>query len=43
MQQVNASWRFTFSGSVAHHSVSAGDCLSGAKDLTIHLPTCGTI
>jgi hypothetical protein len=24
-------------------SVGAGDCLSGAEDSTIHLPTCGTI
>jgi hypothetical protein len=43
MQRVNASWRFTFSGSVAHHSVSAGDYSSGAEDLTIHLLTCDTI
>ena len=33
MQQLRASWRFTFSGSVAHRSVSAGDCLFGAEDL----------
>jgi hypothetical protein len=38
MRRVHASWRFTFSGSVAHHSVGAGDCSSGAEDLTIHLP-----
>jgi hypothetical protein len=35
--------RFTFSGFVAHRSVGASDCLSGVKDLTIHLLTCNTI
>jgi hypothetical protein len=43
MQQLRASWRFTFLGSVAHRSVGAGDCLSGVEDLMIYLPTCGTI
>ena len=27
---------------MAHRSVGAGDCLSGAEVLTIYLPTCGT-
>jgi hypothetical protein len=40
MQQLRASWRFTFSGSMAHRSVGAGGCLSGAEDLTIYLTTC---
>jgi hypothetical protein len=43
MQQLRASWRFTLSGSVAHRSVGADGCLSGVEDLTIYLPTCGTI
>jgi hypothetical protein len=43
MWRVHASWQFTFLGSVTHHSVGAGDCSSGAEDLTIHLPTCDTI
>jgi hypothetical protein len=33
LQQLRAPWRFTFSDLVAHCSVSAGGCLSGAKDL----------
>jgi hypothetical protein len=33
MQQLRAPWRFTFSDSVAHHSVGAGGYLSGAEDL----------
>jgi hypothetical protein len=32
MQQLRASWRFTFSDSVAHRSVGAGGCLSGVED-----------
>jgi hypothetical protein len=43
MQQLRTSWRFTFSGSVAHRLVGAGGYLSGTEDLTIYLPTCGTI
>jgi hypothetical protein len=33
MQQLRTSWRFTFSGSMAHRSVSAGGYLSNAEDL----------
>jgi hypothetical protein len=33
LQQLRAPWRFTFSDPVAHRSVSAGGCLSGAEDL----------
>jgi hypothetical protein len=32
MQRLRVSLRFTFSGSVAHHSVGAGDCSSDAED-----------
>jgi hypothetical protein len=33
LQQLRAPWRFTFSDSVAHRSVSVGGCLPGAEDL----------
>jgi hypothetical protein len=33
LQQLRVLWRFTFSDPVAHRSVSAGGCLSGAEDL----------
>jgi hypothetical protein len=33
LQQLRTLWRFTFSNPVAHRSVSAGGCLSGAEDL----------
>jgi hypothetical protein len=35
--------RFTFLVFAAHRSVGASDCLSGVKNLTIHLLTCSTI
>jgi hypothetical protein len=35
MQQLHASWRFTFSGFVVQRSVGASGCLSGAKELTV--------
>jgi hypothetical protein len=33
LQQLRAPWQFTFSDPVAHRSVNAGDCLSGAENL----------
>jgi hypothetical protein len=33
LQQLRVPWRFTSSDPVAHRSVSAGGCLSGAGDL----------
>jgi hypothetical protein len=33
LQQLCVPWRFTFSDPVAHRSVSAGGCLSGAENL----------
>jgi hypothetical protein len=33
MQQLRTLWRFTFLNSMAHRSVGAGGCLSGAEDL----------